>query len=136
MNLKIATNIIPSALLSLALIGVAIAQQQDQAPVAGKVTLGVAVAQTELIASGWRASKLIHADVYNDSNQKVGKIGDLIIAPDGSLSAAVVDVGGFLGMGTHRFAIPVQQFSQVTPKIVLPGATKDALKQMPEFKYS
>jgi hypothetical protein len=39
-------------------------------------------------------------------------------------------------MGTHRVAIPVQQFNQVTPKIVLPGATKDSLKEVPEFRYS
>jgi sporulation protein YlmC with PRC-barrel domain len=110
--------------------------QQTNAPVAGKVTLGVAVAQLDVVANGWRASKLIHANVYNDSNQKIGKVGDLIVAPDGTLSVAIVDVGGFLGIGKHHVAIPVQQFSQVTPKIILPGATKDALKQMPEFKYS
>jgi hypothetical protein len=39
-------------------------------------------------------------------------------------------------MGTHRVAVPVQNFSQVTPKIILPGATKDALKQLPEFRYT
>ena len=38
-------------------------------------------------------------------------------------------------MGTHR-SPSVQQFNQVTPKIVLPGATKDSLKEVPEFRYS
>jgi hypothetical protein len=59
----------------------------------------------------------------------------MIIAPDGKLSVAVVDVGGFLGLGAHRVAIPVEQFTQIEPKIVLPGATKQALKGLPEFKY-
>jgi len=124
------------SIFSLMLIGSALPQQQKEAPVAGTVTLGVAVAQLDVVANGWRASKLIHANVYNDKNQKIGKVGDLIIAPDGNLSVAIIDVGGFLGMGTHHVAIPVQQFTEVTPKVILPGATKDALKQLPEFKYS
>jgi len=109
------------------------AQQDSSAPVAGRTTLGTS--KMDVIAEGWRASKLIGATVYNDANERVGKIGDLIIAPDGSISVAVLDVGGFLGVSTRHVAIPVEQFSQITPRIVLPGATKDALKQLPEFKY-
>ena len=135
MNPNIARRAVLFAFCSVALIGSAMPQQTN-APVAGKVTLGIAVEQVDIVANGWRASKLLHANVYNDSNQKVGKVGDLIIAPDGSLSVAIIDVGGFLGMGRHHVAIPIQQFTQVTPKIILPGATKDTLKQMPEFKYS
>ena len=135
MNPDTARKAVLFTFCSLALIGSAMPQQTN-APVAGKVTLGVAVEQVDIVANGWRASKLLHASVYNDSNQKVGKVGDLIIAPDGSLSVAIIDVGGFLGMGRHHVAIPIQQFTQVTPKIILPGATKDTLKQMPEFKYS
>jgi len=123
------------AFCSLALIGSAKADQND-APVAGTVTLGVPVWQIDVIANGWRASKLLGASVYNDNDQKIGKIGDLIVAPDGTLSVAIIDVGGFLGIGTHHVAIPVQEFSQVTPKIILPGATKDMLKQVAEFKYN
>jgi hypothetical protein len=109
--------------------------QQDtaNAPVAGHTTLGTA--KMDVVAEGWRASKLIGATVYNEANQRIGKIGDLIIAPDGSISVAVLDVGGFLGVGSRHVAIPVEQFSQIAPRIVLPGATKDALKQLPEFKY-
>ena len=137
MNPSIRRKALLFAICSLSLISSALPQQQDDtAPVAGSVTLGVAVAQLDVVANGWRASKLIRANVYNDSNQKIGKVGDLIVAPDGTLSVAIIDVGGFLGMGKHHVAIPVQQFSQVTPKIILPGATKDSLKQLPEFKYS
>ena len=136
MNLHRGKKAVLFAICSLALIGSAMPQQNDDAPVAGTVTLGVAVEQVDVVAKGWRASKLLRASVYNDSDQRIGKVGDLIIAPDGSLSVAIVDVGGFLGMGTHHVAIPIEQFTQVTPKIILPGATKDALKQLPEFKYS
>jgi sporulation protein YlmC with PRC-barrel domain len=122
--------------LALASVVAAMAYAQDKPPVAGLVPLGVAVVETEAVATGWRASKLMHADVYNDSNQKIGKIDDFIVSPDGKLSVAVVDVGGFLGLAAHRVAIPVEQFGKVAPKVVLKGATKEALKALPEFKYA
>jgi sporulation protein YlmC with PRC-barrel domain len=105
----------------------------NPAPVAGVIPLGVTRIEADLVAPGLRASKLIKQDVYNDQNKKIGKVEDLVIAPDGSLSVAVIDVGGFLGIGKHRVAIPVKQFTQITPKVVLPGADKDALKKLPEF---
>jgi sporulation protein YlmC with PRC-barrel domain len=110
--------------------------QQPAAPVAGAMPLGVSVTQTQLVARGWRASKLVHTDVYNDKNEKIGRIDDLIIAPDGSLSVAIIDVGGFLGIAAHRVAIPVQRFKQITPKMILDGASKDALSKLPEFEYA
>jgi len=141
MNYSLAHKLAVCAIGTLLFTGNALAQQKDtakdtaNAPVAGAVKLGVTVAETELVAAGYRAKKLIGATVYNDQNEKVGKIDDMIIAPDGKLSVAVVDVGGFLGLGAHRVAIPVEQFTQIEPKIVLPGATKQALKGLPEFKY-
>lgn len=137
MELRFIKRLTLATLCGLALAGGANAQPaQDDAPVAGRSTLGVAVTQTELITKGWRATKLLRSDVYNDKKQKIGRVDDFIVSPDGSLSVAVVDVGGFLGMGAHRVAIPVQQFSEVSPKVILPGATKDSLKQLPEFTYS
>ena len=141
MNHTLAHKLAVCAIGTLLFTGDALAQQKDtgndtaNAPVAGVVKLGVTVAETELVAAGYRARKLIGATVYNDQNEKVGKIEDMIIAPDGKLSVAVVDVGGFLGLGAHRVAIPVEQFTQIEPKIVLPGASKQALKGLPEFKY-
>jgi sporulation protein YlmC with PRC-barrel domain len=140
MNQTIAHKLVFCAVGTLLLTGVALAQQdtaKDTAnvPVAGAVKLGVTIAETELVTAGYRAKKLLGAPVYNDQNEKVGKIEDMIISPDGKLSVAIVDVGGFLGIGTHRVAIPVEQFSQIDPKIVLPGASKQALKGLPEFKY-
>lgn len=104
-----------------------------KAPVAGLVPLGVTTVETDLITPGYRATKLLKQDVYNEQNQKIGKIEDLVIAPDGTLSVAVIDVGGFAGIGDHRVAIPVKQFTQMHPKIILPQATKEALKGLPKF---
>lgn len=109
------------------------AKAAPSAPVAGVVPLGVTKIEADLVTPGYRASKLMKQDVYNDQNQKIGKIEDFVIAPDGTLSVAVIDVGGFAGIGKHRVAIPIKQFTQIHPKIVLPSATKDALKALPEF---
>jgi sporulation protein YlmC with PRC-barrel domain len=103
------------------------------APVAGVIPLGVTRIEADLVAPGLRATKLLKQTVYNEQNQKIGQIDDLVIAPDGSLSVAVVEVGGFLGIGKHRVAIPVTQFTTIHPKVVLPGANKEALKKLPEF---
>jgi hypothetical protein len=113
--------------------------QRPAPPVAGKATLGVTVAETELIATGWRTSKLLGSDVMNGSNEKVGKVDDMLVTADGTLTVAILDVGGFLGIGARRVAIPVRQLtlsSSGKPKIVLQGATKEALKSLPEFKYT
>jgi sporulation protein YlmC with PRC-barrel domain len=107
------------------------------APAAGVVPLGLTVEETAVVLKGWRASKLLHADVYNDENKKIGKIEDMIVSPDGKVSVAVIDVGGFLGIGKHRVAVPVDQFSDINAKkLVLPKATKETLKAMPEFSYA
>jgi sporulation protein YlmC with PRC-barrel domain len=103
------------------------------APIAGVIPLGVTRVEADLVAPGYRASKLMKQRVYNEAGQKIGEVEDLVIAPDGSLSVAVVEVGGFLGIGKHKVAIPVKQFTQMHPKVVLPGANKEALKKLPEF---
>jgi uncharacterized protein YrrD len=79
---------------------------------------------------------MIHTDVYNEKDEKIGRVDDLIVSPDGTLSAAIIDVGGFLGMATHRVAIPIQHFQQMAPKPILAGASKEALKKLPEFEYA
>ena len=73
--------------------------------------------------------------VYNEANEKVGNVQDLIVTPENAVSFAIVGAGGFVGVGRHDVAIPVNQFKYDQGKIVLPGATKDAIKTLPEFKY-
>jgi sporulation protein YlmC with PRC-barrel domain len=110
--------------------------QKSEVPVAGHALLGVTVAETQVVAPGYRASKLLNKEVLNDKGDKIGKIDDLVIAPDGTLSIAVVNVSGFVGLARHRVAIPVRQFERMAPKPVLPGATKDSLKALPDFQYA
>ena len=72
--------------------------------------------------------------VYNDNDELVGRIEDLILDKK-VVSHAIVGVGRFLSMGSHNVAIPVGQFTRTSDKIVLPGATKRAILAMPRFEY-
>jgi sporulation protein YlmC with PRC-barrel domain len=105
--------------------------------VAGSTELGVAAAELSVITRGWSAKRQIMGQpVYNNKDEKVGQVEDIIIAPDKAVSYAIVGAGGFLGLGKHDVAIPVTQFKVKDGKLVLAGATKDALKAMPEFEYA
>jgi sporulation protein YlmC with PRC-barrel domain len=53
----------------------------------------------------WRASKIIGLNVYNDNNENVGSINDLLTDKNGSIKAVVIGVGGFLGVGEHLVAV-------------------------------
>ena len=71
-----------------------------------------------------------------NNSKKVGIIDDLIIAPDSAVSFVIIGAGGFVGVGRHDVAIPANQLKQQDGKIVLPGATKEAIKALPKFEYA
>ena len=107
------------------------------AQVAGSTRLGVAVEEMKAVALGWSVKKQILGQyVYNEQKQRVGKIDDLIIAPDTAVSFVIVGAGGFVGLGRHDIAVPVAQLKQQDGKYVLPGATKEAIKALPKFEYA
>lgn len=89
-----------------------------------------------VVAKGYRASKLIGASVTNEKNENVGSLDDIIIDQKRTMFA-VLQVGGFLGIGKHLVAVPYEslQISDDGKKIALPGASKDELKKLAEFKY-
>src|SRR3984957_12276673 len=61
----------------------------------------------------WRSSKLIGLDVYNDANQKIGAIEELIVDKSSKVENVVLGVGGFLGMGEHYVAVPMDKLKWV-----------------------
>ena len=92
-------------------------------------------------SSDWRGSKLIGASVYGPDNASIGEISDLIVGTDGKISAVVVGVGGFLGVGQKNVALPFENIS-VTRKPdsasidkIKVSYTKDQLKNAPKFAY-
>ncbi|MBN8898438.1 MAG: PRC-barrel domain-containing protein, partial [Rhodospirillales bacterium] len=79
---------------------------------------------------GMRSSKIVGSSVYNDKDEKVGSVDDLVIGSDKSLHA-VISVGGVLGMGAKMVEVPFDKLQFGNTKgssdnrIVMPGATAD-----------
>ena len=105
-----------------------------------------------------RHLKLIHMNVYNGQNQKIGDIKELMLDKSGKIANVVIGVGGFLGMGEHDVAVNFdrlkwseaaatttgssqpatksQKSDRNYPDHAVLDATKDQLKSMPNFDYS
>ena len=91
-----------------------------------------------VVAKGYRMSKMIGSTVINDKNEKIGTVDDVIADKDKKqLSFAVLQVGGFLGLGGRLVAVPYDSLviDDAGQKVTLPGASKDELKKLSEFNY-
>ena len=125
-------------ILTLALAGALSVAVPATAQVAGgSTTTGISVIESTQVALGWSVKKtLLGKTIYNEAGQKVGKVQDIIIAPDKSVSYIIVGAGGFIGMGRHDVAIAVTQIQDQAGKLVMAGATPDLIKAMPQFEYA
>jgi hypothetical protein len=102
-----------------------------------KQTVPIAKVDVQTVAAGYRASKVIGSSVLNDANETIGKIDDLLVTRDGKEPYAVLSIGGFLGIGTHRVVVRYDSLRfDPDNKIVLPGGTKEGLTMLPAFEYA
>jgi sporulation protein YlmC with PRC-barrel domain len=117
------------ALLSAALIGgAAYAQSAQPSDRAAQATASPSGSSDKMMLKGkWRASKLMGLDVYNEANEKLGDINELILDKDGKVNAVIIGVGGFLGMGEHDIAVTMDKLKfheePVRTSSAAPGAT-------------
>ncbi len=95
------------------------------------------VVDVKAVANGYRTSKLMGSSVVNEKNERIGTIDDLVLGADQPrVQFAVLEVGGFLGLGGHLVAIPYESLHiDSAGKVTLPGASREALKQLPVFVY-
>lgn len=106
------------SLLSAAVIGSAAYAQSNQPapaspPAASTTTTTTAPAGKMDMKGKWRASKIMGLDVYNEANEKLGDINEMIVDKDGKVHAVVIGVGGFLGMGEHDIAVSMDKLKFV-----------------------
>jgi sporulation protein YlmC with PRC-barrel domain len=77
--------------------------------------------------------------VYDPSDSKIGEIMDVLIDKSGKVTALIVGVGGFLGMGEKDVAVPFDAVKATTKDnnkgYLVMNSTKDALKSAKGFKY-
>jgi sporulation protein YlmC with PRC-barrel domain len=65
----------------------------------------------------WRASKLAGVNVYNEANEKIGDVNDVILDKSGKVENVILGVGGFLGMGEHLVAVPFEKLKWVNEPV-------------------
>jgi sporulation protein YlmC with PRC-barrel domain len=109
-----------------------------RAQVAGSTSVGVVVTELdELVMSGWSAKKsLIGKAVFNERNERIGNVDDLIISLDKQVSYVIIGAGGFIGLGRHDVAVPFSQIIDLDGKLLFPKATKESIRSLPIFVYA
>lgn len=106
-------------------------------PMAGETILGVEVNVAKVRAAGYSANRLIGSSIQNGDGARVGAVHDLIIAPRGDVSLAIMEVGGFIGLDSKWVAVPADMFEPGDDgQFLLPTATEDELTRMPSFRYA
>ena len=131
-------NLSVLALAAITVVGGLCMAEPAAAQIAGgTTTVDTSITETTQLAMGWSVKKtLMGKTIYNDAGKKVGKVEDLIIAPDRNVSYVIIGAGGFIGIGRHDVAIPVTQIQGKAGKLVMSGATQDMIKAMPAFTYA
>lgn len=104
-------------------------------PSSGRPT---ATQASSLSGPQWLASDVYKAKVYDNSENKIGDVNDLVVNKnDGTISAAIIGVGGFLGIGEKDVAIPFKDLnvsSREDKDWLVLSQTKDQLKAAPAYE--
>jgi sporulation protein YlmC with PRC-barrel domain len=118
---------IPAALAASALlVSVAFAQTPTATTDRGNMAPS---ATSSSFQGNWRASKVVGLNVYNDNNQSIGSINDLLMDKSGNIKAMVIGVGGFLGVGEHLVAIPFEKVKFVNEPVAYIGTAGNSSSQ-------
>src|ERR1700730_15931531 len=93
-------------------------------------------ATSSLSTMHWLASDVYKADVYDNAEEKIGVVTDLIMDSGGNVTTAVLGVGGLFGAGKKEVAVPFKDLKVVTRDnkdwLVL-NQTKEQLKAAPAY---
>ena len=116
----LAKHIVAGLVGSALLATVAFAQQSPPATSDKADTAPAAVSESSF-QGNWRASKLVGLSVYNDNNESLGSINDLLMDKDGNIKGVVLGVGGFLGVGEHLVAVAFDKIKFVNDPVAYTG---------------
>jgi sporulation protein YlmC with PRC-barrel domain len=100
-----------------------VALAQTPTATSDRANMAPSAASDSSFKGDWRASKLAGLSVYNDNNESIGSINDLLIDKSGNIKAAVISVGGFLGMGAHLVAVPFDKIKFVNEPVAYTGVS-------------
>ncbi len=85
------------------------------------------------------ADKLMGVAVYDVNDENIGSVADFVVTENGSIEQAVLDVGGWLGIGAHRVAVPFQQMrilreTDGDDMRAYVDVSEERLREMPSFE--
>src|ERR1700751_1452747 len=110
---------------SLLLASAAFAAEDNATTTASPPATAMQSASSTSFQGDWRASKVVGLNVYNEKNENVGSINDLLMDKSGAIKAAVISVGGFLGMGARLgaglVAVPFDKIKFSTEPVAYTG---------------
>src|SRR5580693_7181298 len=111
----IAAGLAGSALLA------SVAFAQTPTTTTDRANMAPTAASASSFQGDWRASKVVGLNVYNDNNESLGSINELLTDKGGNIKAAVISVGGFLGVGSHLVAVPYDKIKFVNEPVAYTG---------------
>src|SRR3954453_16029583 len=114
---------VTAGLMGTALLATAAFAQTPTATSDRANTASAAASDSSSFQGTWRASKLVGLNVYNDKNESIGSINDLLTDKSGNIKAAVIGVGGFLGVGEHLVAVPLDKVKFVSEPVAYTSAS-------------
>ena len=100
-----------------------VASAQTPTTTTDRANMAPAAASDSTFQGNWRASKVVGLNVYNDNNENLGSINDLLMDKGGKIQAAVISVGGFLGVGAHLVAVPYEKIKFVNEPVAYTGVS-------------
>lgn len=112
------TKYLATAMLGTALVsGAALAQSTAPTSSASERASASAVNAAADLKGTWRGSKLVGLSVYNESNEKLGDVNEVLVDNSGKINAVIVGIGGFLGVGEHNIAVSFDKLKWVNEPI-------------------
>ncbi|MDB5159641.1 MAG: photosystem reaction center subunit [Mucilaginibacter sp.] len=112
---------ITAGLAASALLATVASAQTPTTTTTDRANMAPATASDSAFQGNWRASKVVGLSVYNDNNENLGSINDLLMDKSGNIKAAVIGVGGFLGVGAHLVAVPYDKIKFVNEPVAYTG---------------
>lgn len=101
-----------------------LAQQSPPVPAAPAATRAQTTTTAPMATTAqWRASKLVGLNVYNDQNEKLGDINEILLDQAGKVHGVVIGVGGFLGMGEREIIVTMDKLKFVNEPVRMSATT-------------
>jgi hypothetical protein len=90
---------------------------------------GAETPQNQVAAMG---SSLVGMELHGSDESSIGDIEEVVAGPDGQVTSVLIDVGGFLGIGSKRVAIDVNSLEMRGDRLVVIDMTEEQVEELPE----